>query len=169
MLAACFSLSPEWPSLLPHHPTMPHSPMSSTLPCLQERTGRLCLNRMHLVCLPAQSQGQLATWLLCQTGLTYGSHVTSITRGQQWCSVQEKGHILSVFTISVFEQSSFINKNERRSRTIMLCTISKLSKLFHKLLRIFFPLFFLLSLSQIPKYKTKIVNLHNLHIYKDIY
>lgn len=72
---------------LPHNATFTHA---LTLPCLQERTGRPCLNRMHLVCLPAQGQGQLATWLQCQTGLTQAQHVTAITRGQLWRSVYKR-------------------------------------------------------------------------------
>lgn len=94
--ASC--LSPEWPGLPAHHPTMPTFTRALTLPCLQERTGRPCLNRMHLVCLPAQGQGQLATWLLCQTGLTYGSacHCYNKRSAVALC-VQEKGHILSEY------------------------------------------------------------------------
>lgn len=66
-----------------------------TLPCLLERTGRPCLNRMHLVCLPAQGQGQSATWLLCQAGLTYGSACHSYNkRSAVALSVQQQGHIL---------------------------------------------------------------------------
>lgn len=69
-----------------------------TLPCLQEGTGRPCLNRMHLVCLPAQGQGQLATWLLCHTGLTYGWACHCYNKGSALAlCVQEKGHILSEY------------------------------------------------------------------------
>lgn len=77
----------------PHNATFTHA---LTLPCLQERTGRPCLNRMHLVCLPAQGQGQLATWLLCQSRLTYGCACHCYNkRSVVVLCVQEKGHILS--------------------------------------------------------------------------
>lgn len=80
---------------LPHNATFTRA---LTLPCLQERTGSPCLNRMHLVCLPAQGQGQLATWLMCQTGLTYGSACHSYNkRSAVALCVQEKGHILSEY------------------------------------------------------------------------
>lgn len=81
--------------VLPHNATFTRA---LTLPCLQERTGRLCLNIMHLVCLPAQGQGQLDTWLLCQTGLTYGSvcHCYNKRSAVALC-VQEEGHILSEY------------------------------------------------------------------------
>lgn len=69
-----------------------------TLPCLLERTGRPCLNRMHLVCLPAQGQGQSATWLLCQAGLTYGPACHSYNkRSAVALCVQQQGHILSEY------------------------------------------------------------------------
>lgn len=69
-----------------------------TLPCLLERTGRPCLNRMHLVCLPARGQGQSATWLLCQAGLTYGSACHSYNkRSAVALCVQQQGHILSEY------------------------------------------------------------------------
>lgn len=76
----------------PHNATFTHA---LTLACLQERTGRPCLNRMHLVCLPAQGQGQLATWLPCQSGLTYGlaCHCYNKRSTVALC-VQERGHIL---------------------------------------------------------------------------
>lgn len=81
--------------------TSPHNAtftLALTLPCLQERTGRPCLNRVHLVCVPAQGRGQSATWLLCQTGLTYGSacHHCNKRSAMAVC-VHEKGYILSEY------------------------------------------------------------------------
>lgn len=93
----CPLSGPVWRQIGPHNATFTHA---LTLPCLQERTGRPCLNRMHLVCLPAQGQGQPATWLLCQAELTYGWACHCYNKGTVvalW--VQEKGsHPLGVFT-----------------------------------------------------------------------
>lgn len=63
------------------------------------RQGGPCLNRMHLVCLPAQDQGQSSTWLLCHSGLTYGSVCQSCDqRSAQALCVQVEDHFLWEFT-----------------------------------------------------------------------
>lgn len=96
----------------PHNATFTHA---LTLPCLQERTGRPCLNRMHLVCLPAQGQGQLATWLLCQFGLTYGlaCHCYNKRSTVALCT-REGSHPLRVFTICSLGQSLLMNRTQWR-------------------------------------------------------
>lgn len=115
---------------LPHNATFTRA---LTLPCLQERTGRPCLNRMHLVCLPAQGRGQPATWLLCHSGLTYGSACHSYNK--RWAMAlggQEKGHILSwVFTIRPLGQSPLMNRGGGEGLAVGTVPTNILDSLLH--------------------------------------
>jgi len=123
--------------------TSPHNATFTralTLPCLQERTGRPCLNRMHLVCLPAQGQGQMATWLLCQNGLTYGfaCHCYNKRSNGAVC-VQVKGYILS-------EYLQYVPWDSLSLRTEMDGRAAKLS--IHLVFVIFCTVWYILQYSQ---------------------